>query len=256
MNIIDRFRLDGKSTLVTGAGQGIGRAYALGLAEAGADVAIVDNDTDKANTTASEIVGLGRRSIGINADVTDPEDTERMVETVIRKWGKLDIGVNNVGGSSPVKAIDYTETSWDATMDLTLKSVLLSAQAEAKVMCQQGYGNIVNTASMSGLIVNRGRPTAAYNTAKAGVVHLTHCLAAEWASDGIRVNAISPGYMDTPATRLPHLKAFHKTWSEETPIGRIGEVGDLQGALVFLASDASAFVTGHNLVVDGGYTLW
>ena len=109
---------------------------------------------------------------------------------------------------------------------------------------------------MSGLIVNKGRPTAGYNTAKAGVIHLTRCLAAEWASDGIRVNSISPGYMNTPAIQLPHLVEFHKTWAEETPIGRLGEVEDVQGALLYLVSNASSFVTGQNLVVDGGYTIW
>ena len=256
MNVVDRFRLNGKSSLVTGAGQGIGRSYAIALAEAGSDVAIVDKDLDKAISISNEISNIGRRSIGIEADITNPKDTEHMVEIVVSEWGKLDIGVNNVGGSSPMKAVDYTEESWDTAMDLNLKSILLSAQAEAKVMLPLKYGNIVNTASMSGLIVNKGRPTAGYNTAKAGVIHLTRCLAAEWASDGIRVNSISPGYMNTPAIQLPHLGEFHKTWAEETPIGRLGEVEDVQGALLYLVSNASSFVTGQNLVVDGGYTIW
>jgi NAD(P)-dependent dehydrogenase (short-subunit alcohol dehydrogenase family) len=179
-----------------------------------------------------------------------------MVEIVVSEWGKLDIGVNNVGGSSPVKAVDYTEESWGTAMNLTLKSIMLSSQAEAKIMIPVKYGNIVNTASMSGLIVNKGRPTAGYNTAKAGVIHLTRCLAAEWASEGIRVNSISPGYMNTPAIQLPHLKKFHKAWAEETPMGRLGEVEDLQGALLYLVSEASSFVTGQNMVIDGGHTIW
>ena len=256
MNVVNRFKLDGKSSLVTGAGQGIGRSYAIALAEAGSDVAIVDIDPDKAKSTCIQISNMGRRSISIEADVTNPQDTERMVEIVVSEWGKLDIGVNNVGGSPPVKAVDYTEESWDTAMNLTLKSIMLSSQAEAKIMIPVKYGNIVNTASMSGLIVNKGRPTAGYNTAKAGVIHLTRCLAAEWASEGIRVNSISPGYMNTPAIQLPHLKKFHKAWAAETPMGRLGEVEDLQGALLYLVSEASSFVTGQNMVIDGGHTIW
>ena len=256
MGILDRFKLDGKTALVTGGGQGIGRGYAHALADAGASVAIVDINPTTAQQVVVEIRTLGKQAISIIADVTRPDDAQRMVDTVMNEWGKLDIAVNNAGRVLWEKAEDVTEADWDRVVDLNLKGVFLCAQAEAKAMIPRRYGKIINTASMSGSIINRPQNQASYNASKAGVVHLTKSLAAEWATYGIRVNCISPGYIITPLSTAPEVMKFRPLWTELTPIGRLGEVEDLQGAIVYLASEASDFMTGHNLIIDGGYTIW
>ena len=256
MSMIDRFRLDGKTALVTGGGQGIGLAYAEALAGAGADVAIVDINADTAKSAAETIAGLGRRSLAIVADVRQREDTDRMVETVIGEWGQLDIGVNNAGVGGWASAEDMTEDEWDHVMGVNLKGVFLCAQAEARVMIPRQAGRVINTASMSGTIVNRPQNQVAYNASKAGVIHLTRSMAGEWAKHGITVNCISPGYMRTPLIESPEVAEMVPLWLEAVPMGRLGEVSDLQGAIVYLASDASGYLTGHDLVIDGGYSVW
>jgi sorbose reductase len=257
LGILDRFKLDGKTALVTGGGQGIGRGYAHALAEAGASVAIVDINPDTARQVTEGIRELGQQSISIVADVTVSADVKRMVDTVVEEWGKLDIAVNNAGRTIWSDTADMTEEDWDKVLDLNLKGVFLCAQAEARVMIPQKYGRIINTASMSASIVNRPQAQASYNASKAGVVHLTKSLAAEWAPHGIRVNCISPGYTLTAlVNKIPEVAQHLPFWTELTPVGRLGQVEDLQGAIVFLASDASDFMTGHDLVIDGGYTIW
>lgn len=257
MGILDRFKLDGKTALVTGGGQGIGRGFAHALAEAGASVAIVDINPDTAKKVAEEIRELGQPALCIVADVTLSDDVKRMVDTVVAEWGKLDIAVNNAGRVIWCDAVDVPEEDWDKVMDLNLKGVFLCAQAEARVMIPQKYGKIINTASMSASIVNRPQNQASYNISKAGVVHLTKSLAAEWAPHGIRVNCISPGYTLTAlVNEIPEVAQHLPLWTKLTPVGRLGEVSDLQGAIVYLASDASDFMTGHNLVIDGGYAVW
>ncbi len=257
LSILDRFRLDGKTALVTGGGQGIGRGYAHALAEAGASVAIVDINSATAQQVAEELRELGQQSMWIKADVTVADDTKRMVDAVVKEWGKLDIAVNNAGRTIWSKTEEMIEKDWDDLMTLNLKGVFLCAQAEARVMIPQKYGKVINTASMSGIVVNRPQCQAAYNASKAGVIHLTESLAAEWAPHGIRVNCISPGYILTAlVNKIPEVVEHLPFWTELTPVGRLGEVDDLQGAIVFLASDASDFMTGHNMVIDGGYAVW
>ena len=256
LGIIDSFRIDGQVAVVTGAGQGIGRGFALALAEAGADVAVIDINGDTVKDTANEISKLNKRSMYFEADVTNHGDISEIINSITSKWGRLDIGVNNAGAGGFMDAVDYTEDSWDAQMSLNLKSVFMCAQQEFKAMLESNGGNIINTASISGVIVNRGTMHAAYNTAKAGVIHMTRSLAVEWAPHGVRVNAIAPGNILTPAAERPEIKPWLQKWADMNPTGRLGNIDDLQGAVVFLASSASKFITGHTLMVDGGYTLW
>lgn len=254
MGILERFSLRGRTALVTGGGQGIGQAYAHALAEAGADVAIVDLNPDTAASVAAEVEQLDRRSLAVVADVSDAEQVGEMVARVIAAWGRLDIGVNNAGVRCWAAAEEMTVPEWDDLMAVNLKAVFLCCQAEARVMLAQGYGKIINTASMSAHIVNRPQKQVGYNTSKAGVVHLTRSLAAEWADRGVRVNSISPGYTETPlVASVAHLIPG---WLKDVPLGRMGQVSDLQGAVVYLAAEASDYVTGHDLIVDGGYTCW
>ena len=254
MGILDRFSLQGRTALVTGAGRGIGRAYAQALAEAGADVAIVDIDVASAERAAAEIADLGVRSLAIETDVTDAEQVQRTIETILSAWGKLTIGVNNAGIGGWAEAVKMSEQEWDQVVDVNLKGVFLCAQAEGRVMLEAGYGKIVNTASMSASIVNRPQNQVSYNASKAGVVHLSRSMAAEWAARGVRVNCISPGYTRTPL--VEQVGELIPIWLKDIPMGRMAEVTDLQGAVVYLASEASDYVTGHELIVDGGYTCW
>jgi NAD(P)-dependent dehydrogenase (short-subunit alcohol dehydrogenase family) len=255
MAILERFSLKGKTALVTGAARGIGQALAVALAEAGADIAVVDVNHGLAESTAQEIARLGVRAMALTVNVTEASQVNNVVEQVLSNWGKLDIAVNSAGIArrSPSEAIE--EAEWDAILNVNLKGVFLCAQAEGRVMLAQGRGSIINIASMSGRIVNRPQLHAHYNASKAGVVQLTRALAAEWAARGVRVNSISPGHTLTPMTAHAS-ESDRATWISNTPMGRLGKPSDLQGAAVFLAADASSYITGHDLIVDGGYTLW
>ena len=258
--ILERFRLQGKTSLVTGAGQGIGRAYAHALGEAGAAVAVVDLLPDAAQAVAKELAAKGIKARAIVADITRQDQVQRMVDEVIAEWGTLTIAVNNAGIGQWVSAEDVTHEIWERIMRCNLDAVLWCAQAEVKVMRSRGYGKIINTASMSGTIVNTPQNQAPYNVSKAGVLHLTRSLAAEWARYGIRVNSISPGYTMTKLVEdllaTPAGRAMKEHWLPLIPMGRMAEVTDLQGAVVYLASEASDYMTGADLLIDGGYCVW
>jgi NAD(P)-dependent dehydrogenase (short-subunit alcohol dehydrogenase family) len=258
--IIDRFRLDGKTALVTGGAQGIGEAYCFALGEAGAKVAVVDINIEKAEDTAHKLEKSGITSIAIKTDVTKSEDVSRMVKTVIDAWGELTVGVNNAGMGAWRNALDQDFNEWRKILALNLDAVFLCAQSEAREMVKKGYGKIINTASMSAHIVNTPQNQCAYNTSKAGVLHLTRSLAAEWAPKNICVNSISPGYTKTELVdkllATPEGKTMLPIWLEKTPMGKMVSPQYLQGAVVYLASPASDLMTGADLSIDGGYCCW
>ncbi len=258
--ILDRFRLDGRVAVVTGGGQGIGRAYAHALGEAGAAVAIADISLDTASAVVAELQAKNVDAIAIKVDVTKADQVQAMVDTILQKWGKLTIGINNAGIGQWIEAETMPEADWDRMMNINLKGVFLCAQAEARVMLAAGYGKIINTASMSAHISNTPQNQSHYNASKAAVLHLTRSLAAEWAARGVLVNSISPGYTRTQLVedllQTPEGQKVLPTWMGFTPIKRMAEVTDLTGAAVYLASEASDFMTGSDIIIDGGYCAW
>ena len=250
--ILDRFKLDGKKALVTGAGRGIGKGLAQALAEAGADVAIVDLIAENAEKTASEISqNTGRKTIAVSCDISNTESVNSMVEKVIAEFGRLDIAVNNAGISIPIKGIlDVSADEWKKQMDVNLNGTWNCLKAEAKVMIPNGYGKIINTGSICGHVIWPD-PQLPYSVSKAAVIHMTRAAAAELIKHGIRVNCISPGVTKVADLFPEVVDVFFKT----APIDRFGSPADHQGAVVYLASEVSDFMVGQELVLDGGYTI-
>ena len=259
-NIMDRFHLDERVALVTGGAQGIGRAFCHALGEAGAAVAVVDVAGELAETVAHELSNKGIDCLAITADVTDEGQIRKVIDTISGHWGKLTVAVNNAGISAWVDAETQTGESWHKILKLNLDAVFFCAQAEARQMIPSHYGKIINTASMSAHIVNTPQHQVAYNTSKAAVLHLSRSLAAEWAPHGIRVNSISPGYTRTRLVgdllATPLGESMKERWLPMIPLGRMAEVTDLQGAVVYLSSEASDYMTGADLIIDGGYCTW
>jgi NAD(P)-dependent dehydrogenase (short-subunit alcohol dehydrogenase family) len=251
------FDLSGKVAIVTGAGSGIGQRIAIGLAQCGADIALIDRRTDEGLANTAEHIGrAGRRSIQIVADVTSGEALNAAVERTEAELGPLSLAVNAAGIANANPAEEMAESQFQTMMDINLKGVFLSCQAEARAMLRHGKGSIVNIASMSGVIVNRGLMQCHYNASKAGVIHMSKSMAMEWVGRGIRVNTISPGYTATPMNTRPEMVHQTKLFEEQTPMQRMATVNEMVGPAVFLLSDAASFVTGVDLLVDGGFCCW
>ncbi len=254
MNI---FSLEGKIALVTGAGSGIGQRIAVGLAEAGASVGCFDLPSSKGlDGTVEQIKGLGRQGLAVRGDVTLGADLSQAVDAVEKQLGPLSVALNCAGIANAAPAEEMGLEQWQRVLDINLTGVFLSCQAEAKVMLPRKQGSIVNIASMSGVIVNRGLMQAHYNASKAAVIHLSKSLAMEWCDRGVRVNSISPGYTATPMNLRPEMAWQTKQFEEQTPMGRMATVDELVGPAIFLSSQAASFCTGVDLIVDGGFVCW
>jgi NAD(P)-dependent dehydrogenase (short-subunit alcohol dehydrogenase family) len=260
MNALDAptlFTLSGQVALVTGAGSGIGQRIAQGLAQVGAHVACVDRrEDDGLRRTHALVEAAGTKALTIKADVTDRGNMIEAVARSERELGPLSVAVNAAGiaGANPAEEMEIDQ--WQSVIDVNLTGVFLSCQAEASAMVRHGRGSIINIASMSGIIVNRGLKQAHYNASKAGVIQLTRSLAMEWVDRGIRVNSISPGYTRTPMNARPEMAHQTKLFEEQTPMGRMASVDELVGPAIFLASQASSYCTGIDLLVDGGFCCW
>ena len=244
------FDLGGKVAVVTGANTGIGQGLAIALAEAGADVALVGRTP--ADETAHKVRSAGRRAALVSADLSTIAPVRQVVEQTVAELGGLDILVNNAGIIRRADALEFSEQDWDAVIDTNLKSIFFLCQAAARHMVQQGKGKIINIASM--LSFQGGIRVPSYTASKSGVAGLTKLLANEWAVNGINVNAIAPGYIATNNTAaLQADETRNRQILERIPAGRWGRPSDLAGAVVFLASEASNYVQGHILAVDGGW---
>ena len=253
-NIMEKFSLKGKTAVITGGNRGIGRAMTIALAQAGANVAVVDIKIDE-SLIAEDLDRSGSDYIFIQADVTNTDDCERVVDTVKDNWGKLDIAVNNAGVCFNKEAEKMTPAEWLRIVDLNLNSVFYMSQAVSKEMIAAEKGVIINTSSMSAEIVNFPQYQCSYNATKAGVSHLTKSLAYEWARYNIRVNAVAPGYIATELTKLGMDTEWGAIWKKMTPMQRIGEPDELGGLVVYLASEASSYMTGSVVKIDGGYSI-
>lgn len=259
MNVLDRFRLDGRKVLITGGSRGLGFAMAKALAEVGAELVLVGRDADSLTKAAAQLSALGRQVATITADVGVPAEAERMCREALDRQAPIDVLINNVGGrriSIPTEEMPLEE--WQRILDLNLTSAFLCCKHLGGAMAARKRGVIINVASISGLVVNRGIFGRSYETAKAALTAFTKTMAVDWAPYNVRVNAIAPGgFLTDPNRRWfrekPELRA---TFESMVPMARLGEPDEIGPLAVYLASDASTYMTGATVVIDGGYTLW
>lgn len=255
MSILDTFSLSGKVALVTGGNSGIGKAIAIGFAEAGASVAIAARDTERNARTVEQLSQLGVRAIAVRADVSARADVEALRDAVTETLGPIDVLVNSAGIGIHSTALELADEDWDRVFATNLDAVWKVSQVIGEQMVERRTGSIINIGSISGFIINRPQWHAPYAIAKAGVHHLTRSLAAEWAPLGVRVNAIAPGYVKTGIADID-LPEYKHYWRDEVPMQRYASPEEIAPTALFLASDASTFMTGSVVVIDGGYTLW
>jgi NAD(P)-dependent dehydrogenase (short-subunit alcohol dehydrogenase family) len=254
-NRASAFDLSGKTAVVTGGNRGLGRAFGASLADAGAKVALAVRDVDLARDALQAIEAAGGEAIAAAVDVRSPESVERMLHEVLEAFGRVDILVNNAGVCYHRPALDVPLSEWQDVFDINVHGLWHCAQAFGRHMVEMGGGNIINIGSISAMIVNRPQWQPAYNASKAAVHQLTKSLAAEWAPHGVRVNALAPGYVKTEMAPVDDPK-YKPHWVDVAPMQRYATPEELGPTIVYLASDASAFMTGSVLVIDGGYTLW
>ena len=254
MELLPSFSLKGKVALVTGAARGLGRAIALALAEAGADVALGLRDVREHAGVPSEIEALGRRALPLQMDMGDLEQIRQATHAAVEQLGKLDILVNNTGIAPTNLALEVREDDFDRTLNINLKGTFFACQAAGRLMKQAGGGRIINMSSQAGFVA---LPTeSVYCMTKAGIAHLTKCLAVEWGPFNINVNAVAPTFIHTPGTQpaLSSPEFYAQTVQNVAALHRIGEPTEVAGAVVFLASPAASLITGHTLLIDGGWT--
>lgn len=259
MHVLDLFRLDQKLAVVTGGAQGLGKAMAEAMADCGADIAVLDLNMDKAAETAKYIenkYNVKARAFQVN--VADADACYEVVEEICKEWGHIDVLLNNAGICINEAAENVPLENWHKVIDINMNGAWYMSQAVGKIMIKQNHGNIINISSMSGFIVNDPQGQVSYNTSKAGVSHMTKSLAAEWVKYGIRVNSIAPGYMDTDLVHKTYEEdgGWARRWNSLTPMKRPGKPEELGPLVVYLASDASTYMTGSIILCDGGYTIW
>jgi NAD(P)-dependent dehydrogenase (short-subunit alcohol dehydrogenase family) len=255
---LDKFRLDGKTALITGAARGIGFATADALSEAGALVIIADMDGAAADKAASALIAKGRKAEAVRLDVTRSGDVDSVHASLIKSHSRIDILVNNAGiAKSFIPAETMDNDTWLSVLDVNLNGLFWCCRAFGRAMLEQGGGVIVNVGSMSADIVNYPQEQVQYNASKAAVHHLTRSLAAEWAPRNVRVNAVAPTYIETDLTREVALDPnIRDHWIGGTPMARMGQPSEIASVILFLASDAASLMTGSIVTVDGGYTCW
>jgi NAD(P)-dependent dehydrogenase (short-subunit alcohol dehydrogenase family) len=255
MSIFDKFSLRGKVAIVTGGNRGVGRAIALGFAEAGAAVAVVARDEKKSEETLAELRARDASAIAVTANVAQRSDLEAMLATVTQELGPVDVLVNNAGIGFHADALTLDDSDWRRVLATNLDAVWMASQIVGRQMVARKAGSIINSGSISGLIVNRPQWHSPYGISKAAVHHLTKSLAAEWADKGVRVNAIAPGYVKTEIANTEY-ENYRHYWRDEVPMQRYASPDEIAPIALLLASDAGSFITGSVFVVDGGYTLW
>jgi NAD(P)-dependent dehydrogenase (short-subunit alcohol dehydrogenase family) len=253
--INELFGLDGKVAMVTGASRGIGKEVAIALAKSGADVALIARNEDELNEVAKEIEQLGKRALSVPMDLLNVDGMADKIEEIYNHFGRIDILVNNAGINITKPAVEVTEEDWDRVLDINLKSVFFLCKNVAKYMIPNREGKIINMSSQMAFVGYYKR--AAYGSSKGGLLQLTRNLAIEWSKYNIKVNSIAPTFIETPMTKaMFEDEEFLKDVLNRIPLGRLGQTKDLFGAVIYLSSSASDMVTGHTIMVDGGWTVW
>lgn len=255
MSVLDKFSLDGKVAVVTGGNRGIGRGIVDAFAEVGAQVVIAARDEAKSAQAVAEVEAAGGKAIAIATDMAERDSIQAMHDAVIERFGKVDVLVNNAGIGFHANALELDDSEWKRLFDTNLDAVWKASQIFGRTMVDQGSGSMINIGSISGFIINRPQWHSPYGISKAAVHHLTRSLAAEWATKGVRVNAIAPGYIKTEIASTEY-EDYRHYWCDEVPMQRYGSVDEVAPLALYMASDASSFMTGSVVVVDGGYTLW